>query len=83
MASRAHTRACVLLAACCSLLAAVSCLCIAHATAVGCTLQAGSVIMSCDQLEGIVPFHENWGVNLGEEVRTCTASHGQGSILAH
>lgn len=29
---------------------------------------AGAVVMSCDQLEGIVPFHENWGVNLGEEL---------------
>ena len=29
---------------------------------------AGAVIMSCDQLEGVVPFHENWGVNLGEEL---------------
>lgn len=29
---------------------------------------AGAVVMSCDQLEGIVPYHENWGVNLGEEL---------------
>ena len=29
---------------------------------------AGAVVMSCDQLEGLVPFHENWGVNLGEEL---------------
>jgi hypothetical protein len=28
----------------------------------------GAVVMSCDQLEGIVPYHENWGVNLGEEL---------------
>ena len=27
---------------------------------------SGAVVMSCDQLEGIVPYHENWGVNLGE-----------------
>jgi len=29
---------------------------------------SGAVVMSCDQLEGIVPYHENWGVNLGEEL---------------
>ena len=29
-------------------------------------LLSGAVVMSCDQLEGIVPYHENWGVNLGE-----------------
>ena len=29
---------------------------------------SGAVVMSCDQLEGVVPYHENWGVNLGEEL---------------
>ena len=29
---------------------------------------AGAVVMSCDQLEGVVPYHENWGVSLGEEL---------------
>ena len=29
---------------------------------------SGAVVMSCDQLEGIVPYHENWGVNLGDEI---------------
>jgi len=29
---------------------------------------SGAVVMSCDQLEGIVPYHENWGINLGEEL---------------
>lgn len=29
---------------------------------------AGGAIMSCDQIEGIVPYHENWGVSLGEEI---------------
>jgi len=27
----------------------------------------GAQVMSIDQLEGIVPYHEDWGVNLGEE----------------
>jgi len=30
--------------------------------------QAGAVIMSCDQLEGIVEYHENWNVALGDEL---------------
>lgn len=30
--------------------------------------KAGAVVMSCDQLEGFEPYHENWGVELGEEV---------------
>eukprot|EP00308_Calcidiscus_leptoporus_P000358 CAMPEP_0119357956 /NCGR_PEP_ID=MMETSP1334-20130426/6257_1 /TAXON_ID=127549 /ORGANISM="Calcidiscus leptoporus, Strain RCC1130" /LENGTH=1049 /DNA_ID=CAMNT_0007372323 /DNA_START=84 /DNA_END=3233 /DNA_ORIENTATION=+ len=29
---------------------------------------AGAVIMSCDQLEGIVEYHENWNVALGDEL---------------
>jgi len=29
---------------------------------------AGAVIMSCDQLEGITEFHENWNVALGDEL---------------
>mmetsp|Transcript_49196 Transcript_49196/g.81695 ORF Transcript_49196/g.81695 Transcript_49196/m.81695 type:complete len:1065 (-) Transcript_49196:122-3316(-) len=30
--------------------------------------QAGAVIMSCDQLEGITEYHENWNVALGDEL---------------
>jgi len=30
----------------------------------------GAEVMSCDQKDGVVPFHENWGVNLGEDVDT-------------
>lgn len=29
---------------------------------------SGAVIMSCDQLEGIVEYHENWNVALGDEL---------------
>jgi serine/threonine protein phosphatase PrpC len=29
--------------------------------------KAGGVVMSMDMLDGTIPFHENWGVNLGEE----------------
>ena len=42
---------------------------------------AGAVVMSCDQLEGLVPFHENWGVNLGEELDNgATAAQRPGSL---
>jgi serine/threonine protein phosphatase PrpC len=30
--------------------------------------KCGARIMSMDQLDGTEPFHENWGLNLGEEV---------------
>lgn len=41
---------------------------------------SGAVVMSCDQLEGIVPYHENWGV-----VRTlqCVRSHRGLPCRAH
>ena len=29
---------------------------------------AGAVVMSCDQLEGLVEYHENWNVALGDEL---------------
>mmetsp|Transcript_18623 Transcript_18623/g.54604 ORF Transcript_18623/g.54604 Transcript_18623/m.54604 type:complete len:1074 (-) Transcript_18623:321-3542(-) len=32
--------------------------------------KSGAEVMSCDQKDGIVPFHENWGINLGEDVDT-------------
>ena len=41
---------------------------------------SGAVVMSCDQLEGIVPYHENWGVNLGE-VR-CRTGRTDGATTA-
>jgi len=28
----------------------------------------GAVVMTIDQIEGLEPIHENWGLNLGEEV---------------
>ena len=33
---------------------------------------SGAVVMSCDQLEGIVPYHENWGVVCAATVRPTT-----------
>ena len=30
--------------------------------------KAGGRIMSVDQLQGVAPMHENWGLNLGEEI---------------
>lgn len=32
--------------------------------------KVGAEVMSCDQKDGVVPFHENWGINLGEDVDT-------------
>ena len=28
----------------------------------------GARVMTVDQLEGLEPIHENWGLNLGEEI---------------
>ena len=30
--------------------------------------KCGAIIMTIDQIEGLEPIHENWGINLGEEV---------------
>ena len=30
--------------------------------------ESGAIVMSTDQLEGLEPIHENWGINLGEEI---------------
>ncbi|GMH68723.1 hypothetical protein TL16_g04997, partial [Triparma laevis f. inornata] len=30
--------------------------------------KCGAVVMTIDQIEGLEPIHENWGINLGEEV---------------
>lgn len=32
--------------------------------------RAGADVLSCDQKEGLVPVHEDWGINLGEDVDT-------------
>mmetsp|Transcript_2407 Transcript_2407/g.4345 ORF Transcript_2407/g.4345 Transcript_2407/m.4345 type:complete len:1062 (+) Transcript_2407:50-3235(+) len=30
--------------------------------------KCGAIVMTIDQIEGLEPIHENWGINLGEEV---------------
>ncbi|KAG8467851.1 hypothetical protein KFE25_006903 [Diacronema lutheri] len=32
--------------------------------------KVGAEVMSCDQKDNVVPYHENWGINLGEDVDT-------------
>ena len=35
--------------------------------------KCGATVRTIDQIEGLEPIHENWGINLGEEVRSSSS----------